>query len=116
MQRAVAALRLSPSLVLVDGNRLPALNHPARAIVGGDSKVDCIAAASILAKVQRDRWCMQIDAQWPQYGFASHKGYGTREHLEALANNGPTPVHRRSFAPVRAALQPILSLNANVSS
>jgi ribonuclease HII len=104
MQRAVAGLRLPPARVLVDGNRLPRLPMLAEAIVGGDAKVDCIAAASIVAKVHRDRWCAQIDAQWPQYGFAAHKGYGTPEHLAALRAHGPCPLHRRGFAPVRAAL------------
>ena len=104
MQRAVAGLRLPPSKVLVDGNRLPELPVLAEAIVGGDAKVDCIAAASILAKVHRDHWCARIDAQWPQYGFAAHKGYGTPEHLAALAMHGSCPVHRRGFAPVKAAL------------
>ena len=105
MQRAVAGLRLPPARVLVDGNRLPQLPMLAEAIVGGDAKVDCISAASILAKVHRDRWCAQIDRQWPQYGFAAHKGYGTPEHLAALRQHGPCPVHRRGFAPVRACLR-----------
>ena len=104
MQRAVAGLRLPPGKVLVDGNRLPELPMLAEAIIKGDAKVDCIAAASILAKVHRDRWCARIDAQWPQYGFAAHKGYGTPEHLAALAMHGSCPVHRRGFAPVKAAL------------
>jgi ribonuclease HII len=104
MQRAVAGLRLPPTRVLVDGNRLPQLPMLAEAIVGGDAIVDCISAASILAKVYRDHWCAQIDRDWPQYGFATHKGYGTPEHLAALARYGPCPLHRRGFAPVRAAL------------
>ena len=104
MQRAVAGLRLAPARVLVDGNRLPHLPMLAEAIVGGDATVDCISAASILAKVHRDHWCQQIDRDWPQYGFAAHKGYGTPEHLAALARHGPCPLHRRGFAPVRAAL------------
>jgi ribonuclease HII len=105
MQRAVAGLRLAPARVLVDGNRLPHLPMLAEAIVGGDATVDCISAASILAKVHRDHWCQQIDRDWPQYGFAAHKGYGTPEHLAALARHGPCPLHRRDFAPVRAALE-----------
>ena len=105
MQRAVAGLRLPPARVLVDGNRLPKLPMPSEAIVGGDAKVDCISAASILAKVHRDHWCAQIDSQWPQYGFAAHKGYGTPRHLTTLAHYGPCPVHRRGFAPVKAALE-----------
>lgn len=105
MQRAVAGLRLVPARVLVDGNRLPRLPMLAEAIVGGDAKVPAISAASILAKVHRDRWCEQIDAEYPQYGFAAHKGYGTAAHLAALRQHGPTPWHRRSFAPVAQALR-----------
>ena len=104
MQRAVAGLRLPPAKVLVDGNRLPALNVLAEAIVDGDAKVASISAASILAKVHRDRWCREIDAQWPQYGFAAHKGYGTAAHLAALQAHGACEHHRRSFAPVAAVL------------
>ena len=100
MQRAVAGLRLRPGLVLVDGNRLPVLPMPSEAVIGGDALVQAISAASILAKVHRDRWCQSIDAQYPQYGFAGHKGYGTAAHLEALRNHGACPLHRRSFAPV----------------
>lgn len=100
MQRAVAGLRLRPGLVLVDGNRLPVLNCAAEAIVGGDALVPSISAASILAKVYRDRWCVQVDAQYPQYGFAGHKGYGTAAHMDALRAHGACPLHRRSFAPV----------------
>ena len=104
MQRAVAGLRLVPARVLVDGNRLPRLPMLAEAIVGGDAKVPAISAASILAKVQRDRWCEQAHRQWPQYGFATHKGYGTAAHLAALQAHGPSPCHRRSFAPVARLL------------
>jgi len=104
MQRAVKGLRLKPRKVLVDGNRLPVLDMLAEAIVKGDSKVAAISAASILAKVERDRWCCTIDADFPAYGFARHKGYGTAEHLKALKTLGPTIWHRRSFAPVAAAL------------
>ena len=104
MQRAVQGLRLKPGKVLVDGNRLPQLDVLAEAIVKGDSKVSCISAASILAKVERDHWCSQIDADYPQYGFAKHKGYGTAAHLAALDQFGPTPLHRRTFAPVSSAL------------
>ena len=105
MQRAVAGLRLVPARVLVDGNRLPRLPMLAEAIIGGDAKVPAISAASILAKVHRDRWCEQIDAEYPQYGFAAHKGYGTAAHLAALRQHGPTPWHRRSFAPVAQVLR-----------
>jgi ribonuclease HII len=104
MQRAVAGLRLAPALVLVDGNRLPLLPMRAQAVVGGDAKVPAISAASILAKVHRDRWCAQVDAAWPHYGFAAHKGYGTAAHLAALRAHGACELHRRSFAPVRAVL------------
>lgn len=100
MQRAVAGLRLKPGKVLVDGNRLPKLDILADAIVKGDSKVACISAASILAKVERDKWCAEIDSQYPEYGFAKHKGYGTDAHLAALSKFGPTLLHRRSFSPV----------------
>lgn len=100
MQRAVRGLRLKPGKVLVDGNRLPVLDILADAIVKGDARVPCISAASILAKVERDRWCESIEAQYPKYGFAKHKGYGTQAHLTALADLGPTPWHRKSFAPV----------------
>ena len=103
MQRAVAGLRLPPAKVLVDGNRLPKLAMRAEAVVGGDALVPAISAASILAKVTRDRWCAEVDAQWPQYGFAGHKGYGTAAHLAALQAHGPCALHRRSFAPVAQA-------------
>ena len=103
MRRAVEGLRLKPAKVLVDGNRLPVLDVLAEAIVKGDSKVPAISAASILAKVHRDRWCEQIHTQYPQYGFDAHKGYGTAAHLAALKEHGPTPWHRQSFAPVAEA-------------
>lgn len=105
MRRAVEGLRLLPAKVLVDGNRLPVLRIPAEAIVQGDATVQSISAASILAKVHRDRLCIELDAAHPQYGFASHKGYSTPEHLEALRTHGASPVHRRTFAPVREALE-----------
>jgi ribonuclease HII len=104
MQRAVEGLRLKPAKVLVDGNRLPRLEVLCEAIVGGDAKVAAISAASIIAKVHRDRWCDALHAQFPQYGFDRHKGYGTAEHLEALRVHGPCPEHRRGFAPVAALL------------
>ena len=100
MQRAVKGLRLKPIKVLVDGNRLPVLDIRAEAIVKGDSKVASISAASILAKVERDRWCKEMDSQYPLYGFAIHKGYGTSFHLNALKAHGPCALHRSSFAPV----------------
>lgn len=103
MQRAVQGLRLKPVRVLVDGNQLPVLDVLAEAVVKGDALVPAISAASILAKVHRDRWCGQIHAQFPQYGFDAHKGYGTAAHLEALRLHGACAWHRQSFAPVRAA-------------
>jgi ribonuclease HII len=104
MRRAVEGLRLVPRLVLVDGNQLPVLRMPAEAIVKGDSKVAAISAASILAKVYRDRLCGSLHEAWPEYGFSTHKGYPTPEHLAALREHGATPAHRRSFGPVRQAL------------
>jgi ribonuclease HII len=104
MQRAVQGLRLRPHEVLVDGNRLPVLDVTARAIVGGDACVQAIAAASILAKVQRDRLCQMLHEQHPQYGFDGHKGYPTPAHLAALRAHGACAQHRRSFAPVRQVL------------
>ncbi len=105
MRRSVEGLRLKPTKVLVDGNRLPVLDVLAEAIVKGDSKVQAISAASILAKVHRDRWCQELHAQYPQYGFDGHKGYGTAAHLKALKEHGATPWHRKSFAPVTAVLR-----------
>ena len=104
MRRAVDGLRLRPHRVLVDGNRLPVLAMPAEAIVKGDARVKAISAASILAKVQRDRLCLALHEQHPQYGFAGHKGYPTAAHLAALREHGACAQHRRSFGPVRAAL------------
>ncbi|MFY8126017.1 MAG: ribonuclease HII [Hydrogenophaga sp.] len=103
MQRAVQGLRLKPNKVLVDGNRLPRLDVLAEAIVGGDAVVPAISAASILAKVTRDRLLMDLHQQYPGYGFDRHKGYGTAEHLAALQSLGPLSEHRKSFAPVAQA-------------
>lgn len=105
MQRAVAGLHITPRLALIDGNRCPQLAVPSAAVVKGDSKVPAIAAASILAKVSRDREMQALDRQYPGYGIAGHKGYPTAVHLEALQRLGPTPVHRRSFGPVRRLLE-----------
>jgi ribonuclease HII len=102
MKRAVEGLRLKPAKVLVDGNRLPKLEVLSEAIVDGDAKVKVISAASIIAKVTRDRMLVELHEQFPQYGFAAHKGYGTPEHLEALRLHGPCVHHRRHFAPVAA--------------
>ena len=104
MQRAVAALRLKPVKVLVDGNRIPQLDVLAEAIVQGDAKVQAISAASIIAKVTRDRQCTQMHADYPQYGFDGHKGYGTAVHMAALKAHGACAEHRTSFAPVREAM------------
>lgn len=105
MRRAVEGLRLKPAKVLVDGNRLPVLGMLAEAIVGGDALIPSISAASILAKVTRDRWCAELDLQYPQYGFATHKGYGTAVHLAALRAHGACPEHRTTFAPVTQVLR-----------
>lgn len=104
MRRAVMGLRLKPVLVLVDGNRIPVLDMQAEAIVKGDALVQAISAASILAKVHRDRWCERLHEQYPAYGFAGHKGYGTPAHLTALQAHGACPEHRRSFSPVSQML------------
>ncbi len=104
MQRAVAALAPSPDYLLTDAVTLPAMRIPVRPIIKGDSLSVSIAAASIIAKVTRDHLMAQYDEIFPQYGFLSHKGYGTAEHLERLAHHGPCIIHRRTFAPVRTAL------------
>ncbi len=106
MQRAVAGLAITPSEVLIDGNRCPPLPMPAQAVVKGDATVPAISAASIIAKVARDREMAELHARHPGYGFDRHKGYPTADHLEALQRLGPLPEHRRSFAPVRALLLP----------
>jgi ribonuclease HII len=104
MQRAVDGLDPAPEYVLVDGNRLPRWSWPSQPVVKGDDRVPAIAAASILAKVQRDGEMIAADRLYPGYGLARHKGYPTRAHLEALGRLGVTPIHRRSFAPVRELL------------
>lgn len=104
MHRAVEALSPQPTFVLVDGNRLPRWPYAAEAVVKGDDRVPAIAAASILAKVQRDEELIALDAEYPGYGFAAHKGYPTKVHLEALNSLGVTPFHRRSFGPVKKVL------------
>ncbi len=105
MRRAVEALTTAPGLVLVDGNRCPPLAFAAEAIVGGDASVPVIGAASILAKVARDREMLRLDALYPEYGFARHKGYPTRDHLTVLRDLGPCKIHRRSFRPVREVVE-----------
>lgn len=104
MQRAVTQLKIAPSLVLIDGNQAPQLPYPVRTIVKGDQTEAAISAASIVAKVLRDRIMLMLDRRYPAYGFAKHKGYGTRIHLDALRQDGPCRAHRRSFAPVTACL------------
>jgi ribonuclease HII len=108
--RALAGLGRAPGHVLVDGRGIAHLEHPQTPIVGGDRKSFCIAAASILAKVTRDRMMCEYDARFPGYGFAQHKGYCTPEHFTALRALGPSPIHRRSFAPVFAAAQLVLAV------
>lgn len=105
MKRAVEGLHVTPKLALIDGNRCPVLTVPAAPVVQGDAKVPAIAAASILAKVTRDREMSVFEGVYPGYGMGAHKGYPTSVHLEALARLGPTPIHRRSFAPVRLAYE-----------
>lgn len=105
MKRAVEALQPQPGYVLVDGNRLPQWQYRSEPVVKGDDRVPAIAAASILAKVQRDNELIALDKQYPGYGFAAHKGYPTAAHLEALKSLGVTPVHRRSYAPVRKIIE-----------
>jgi len=100
MRRCVEALHISPTEVMVDGNRVPDMAYPVRAIIGGDDSVQEIAAASIIAKVIRDRLMRYYDHLYPAYHFAQHKGYGTRAHMDALQQFGPCPIHRTSFAPI----------------
>lgn len=105
MRRAICALDLKPSQILIDGNALPSnLPYPARAIIKGDLTEPAISAASILAKTERDRLMLDYDKEFPEYGFAGHKGYGTAAHSEALTRFGPCKIHRMTFAPVRKAL------------
>ena len=106
MTRAVEQLKVSPSQVLIDGNRVPPLTIPTRAIVKGDDVYACIAAASILAKVARDQEMLELDERYPEYGFAKHKGYPTLEHRKALTTHGVLPEHRTTYAPVKACLTP----------
>lgn len=107
MERAVAALGIAPGMILVDGNRCPRWAHPSQAVVGGDALCLSIAAASIIAKETRDAMMADYDRLHPGYGWASNKGYGSRQHLDALVRLGPTPLHRRSFAPVAQQFLPL---------
>lgn len=97
MNRAIEALGVAPALCLIDGNRKEGICHPAQTVIGGDAKCACIAAASILAKVSRDRFMLEMAEKYPEYGFAKHKGYGTKAHYAALREFGPSPIHRMSF-------------------
>lgn len=105
MQRAIELLSITPKLALIDGNRCPKLSIPCSAVIKGDATIPAIAAASILAKVTRDKEMLELDKRYPGYGIAGHKGYPTAIHLAALQQLGPTPIHRHSFAPVRLAAQ-----------
>jgi ribonuclease HII len=104
MQRAIESLSITPTHVLVDGNRCPEVSMPITAVIKGDEKIESISAASIIAKVTRDREMLDLDQQYPGYAFAAHKGYGTKKHMESLRELGPCPIHRRSFAPVAQLL------------
>ncbi len=104
MQRAIEGLGVIPEHVLVDGNKAPAVNMPVDTVVKGDSRVASISAASIIAKVDRDRMMREYHDRYPQFSFHKHKAYGSRQHLDELLEHGPTPVHRKTFAPVRKLL------------
>lgn len=106
MKKAVEALSIQPDYILVDGNQLPMFDIPSESLVRGDSLSISIAAASIIAKVTRDRIMEEMDGKWPEYGFKQHKGYATEQHLEAIMKFGPCSIHRKSFDPVRSILNP----------
>ena len=112
MKRAVEGLKIQPEHVWVDGNKIPQWRYPAEAVVKGDSRVAAISAASILAKVTRDREMVEFDKQYPGYGFAGHKGYPTKVHLAAIEALGVTPIHRTSFGPVKAKLEQLTLFQA----
>lgn len=116
MQRAVEGLSVTPKLALIDGNRCPVLSVPSAPVIQGDALVPAIAAASILAKVSRDREMCALDLCYPGYGFSAHKGYATTVHLDALQRLGPTPIHRRSFAPVRDLLGLMIEADATAAA
>lgn len=113
MRQAVASLPSPPGIALVDGNRAPGLAVETITIVGGDARVASIAAASIIAKVTRDRLMIDVAARFPVYGFDQHKGYGTPQHQEAIRRHGVCELHRRSFAPIRAALGPVIDIESS---
>ncbi len=104
MKRAVEGLSIQPEHVLVDGNKIPDWSYSAEAVISGDARVACIGAASIIAKVTRDREMVEYDRLYPGYGFAGHKGYPTKAHMQALTEHGVTPIHRKSYAPVQKVL------------
>jgi ribonuclease HII len=112
MQRAVMALSIKPELVLVDGNQAPGLVYPVTTVIRGDATEPSISAASILAKVARDAEMFELDRRYPGYGFSLHKGYPTRAHIEALERQGVSPIHRRSFGPVRRAITNVSGHNS----
>lgn len=106
MKKAVEALFIQPDYILIDGNQLPSFDIPTESVVEGDSLSISIAAASVIAKVTRDRIMVELDAKWPLYGFKQHKGYATDQHIQAIQTHGPCPIHRKSFDPVRSMLNP----------
>lgn len=106
MRKAIESLPMPPDYILVDGNQLPHFDIPTEALVTGDALSVSIAAASIIAKVTRDRIMTELDAKWPHYGFKQHKGYATEQHLEAIQKCGPCAIHRKSFDPVKSILNP----------
>lgn len=116
MKRAVEALPIQPEHVLVDGNKLPKWHYSAEAVIQGDDRVAAISAASIIAKVTRDREMIELDRVYPGYGFAEHKGYGTKVHMLALQTLGATPIHRRSFAPVREQVARAATIHVKVEA
>ena len=110
MKRAVEGLHIKPDKVLVDGNKLPNIDIPAEAIVKGDDLIPAISAASILAKVERDKVIKELHNIYPQYGFDKHKGYLTKDHMRALEENGPCDIHRKTYAPIRKLLEKQMEL------
>ena len=104
MKRAIQGLSLSPEYIIVDGNRLPSWPYPSEALVRGDSIAPCVSAASIIAKVFRDKEMRDLDKIYPGYGFSSHKGYGTKKHIDAIKHLAPTPIHRRTFEPIKSMI------------